>query len=146
MKAAFYKGNHRLFNKLTAWWDNGIYTHMELVFSDQVAASSSFSDGGVRFKSIKFDGSRWDFIELPERLFCERDARVWFDVNKGRKYDFSGLIRFVADALPENRTKFFCSEACLSALNIKEAWRFTPNSAYILLNSIIEAENVRASD
>lgn len=146
MKAAFYKGKHRLFNRLTAWWDNGIYTHMELVFSDQVAASSSFSDGGVRFKSIQFDDSRWDFIELPRKLFNERDARVWFDVNKGRKYDFAGLIRFVADALPENRTRFFCSEACLSALNIKESWRFTPNSAYILLNSIIEAENVRASD
>lgn len=142
MKAAFYKGNHRLLNKLTAWWDNGKYTHMELVFNDQVAASSSFSDGGVRFKSIKFDDSRWDFIELPERLFNERDARSWFDVNQGRKYDFFGLIRFIADALPENRAKFFCSEACLSALKIKDAWRFTPNSAYILLNSIIEAGNV----
>lgn len=146
MKAAFYKGKHRLFNRLTAWWDNGIYTHMELVFSDQIAASSSFSDGGVRFKSIQFDDSRWDFVELPRKLFNERDARVWFDVNKGRKYDFAGLIRFVADALPENRTRFFCSEACLSALNIKESWRFTPNSAYILLNSIIEAGNVRPSN
>lgn len=146
MKAAFYKGKHRLFNRLTAWWDNGIYTHMELVFSDQIAASSSFSDGGVRFKSIQFDDSKWDFIELPRKLFNERDARVWFDVNKGRKYDFCGLIRFVADALPENRTRFFCSEACLSALNIKESWRFTPNSAYILLNSIIEAGDVRSSN
>ena len=142
MKAAFYKGNHRLFNRLTSWWDSGIYTHMELVFSDEIAASSSFSDRGVRFKSIKFDDSRWDFIELPTRLFNERNARDWFNVNQGRKYDFVGLIRFVADALPENRTKFFCSEACLSALNIKDAWRFTPNSAYILLNSIIEANNV----
>lgn len=142
MQAAFYKGNHRLFNKLTAWWDRGIYTHMELVFSDKTAASSSFIDGGVRFKSIKFDDSRWHFIELPERLFNERYARNWFNDNQGRKYDFSGLIRFGVDALPEDREKFFCSEACLSALNIKDAWRFTPNSAFVLLNSIIESHNV----
>lgn len=142
MKAAFYKGNYRLFNKLTAWWDNGKYTHMELVFNDQVAASSSFMDGGVRFKSIQFDVSRWDFIELPGELFNENNSRDWFTLHLGKKYDFAGLIRFAWGALPERKSKYFCSEACLTSLGIKESWRFTPNSAHALLTSIIENRNV----
>ena len=115
---------------------------MELVYEDGQAASSSFMDSGVRFKSIQFDDSRWDFVELPGELFNADFSRNWFLIHLGKKYDFAGLIRFAIGAIPERKRKFFCSEACLSALKIKDAWRFTPNSAYILLNSIIEAGNV----
>lgn len=139
MRAAFYKDNRRLFNKFTEWWDNGIHTHMELVFSDGISASSSFSEGGVRFKKIEFNENKWSFIELPSNLFDEQYARWWFKTNLGRKYDVAGLLRFAADPMKDDRTRFFCSEACLSALDIKEAWRFTPNSAHILLSSIVEA-------
>lgn len=142
MKAAFYKGKHRLFNKLVSWWDRGKYSHMELVYENDEAASSSFMDGGVRFRSIKFDDSRWDFIELPRELFNPDISRAWFKDHLGCKYDFFGLIRFAFDALPERKTKYFCSEACLESLGIKEAWRFTPNAAHALLTSFIEHKNV----
>ena len=142
MKAAFYKGKHRLFNRLVSWWDRGNYSHMELVYENGQAASSSFIDGGVRFKSIKFDDSRWDFIELPRELFEESISRAWFENHLGYKYDFLGLIRFAVDAIPERKTKYFCSEACLASLGISEPWRFTPNAAHALLTSIIENQNV----
>lgn len=142
MKAAFYKGKHRLFNKLVSWWDRGQYSHMELVYENGEAASSSFMDGGVRFKSIKFDDSRWDFIELPRELFDSDISRNWFIFHLGEKYDFAGLIRFALGALPERKTKYFCSEACLASLGISEPWRFTPNAAHALLTSIIENQNV----
>jgi len=144
VKAAFYKGKRRLFNRLVSWWDMGPYSHMEIVFDDQTAASSSFMDGGVRIKSIQFDDSRWDFIELPRELFAEDISRDWFKSHLGFRYDFFGLIRFAIDAIPDRKSKYFCSEACLESLGISEAWRFTPNSAYTFLHNLIElkAKNV----
>jgi hypothetical protein len=144
MKAAFYKGKRRLFNRLVSWWDRGPYSHMEIVFDDQTAASSSFMDSGVRFKSIKFDDSRWDFIELPRELFAEDISRDWFYNHLGLRYDFFGLIRFAIDAIPERKGKYFCSEACLASLGVNEAWRFTPNSAYSFLSTLVKlkAKNV----
>lgn len=139
MRAAFYKGKRRLFNRLVAWWDRGPYSHMELVYEDGQAASSSFMDSGVRFKSIQFDDSRWDFVELPGELFDADFSRNWFLIHLGKKYDFAGLIRFAIGAIPERKRKFFCSEACLASLGISEPWRFTPNAAHALLTSMIKS-------
>jgi hypothetical protein len=140
MKAAFYKGKHRLFNKLVSWWDRGQYSHMELVYENGEASSSSFMDGGVRFKSIQFNDSRWDFIELPRELFDADASRNWFILHLGQKYDFAGLIRFAWGALSHRKTKYFCSEACLASLGISEPWRFTPNAAHALLISMTKSK------
>jgi len=105
VKAAFYKGKHRLFNKLVSVWDRGLYSHMELVYEDNSAASSSFMDSGVRFKHIEFNGSNWDFIELPRELFDESISRTWFENHLGYKYDFLGLIRFAFG--PIKQSSFF---------------------------------------
>lgn len=138
MKAAFYKGKRRLFNRLVSWWDRGPYSHMEIVFDDQTSASSSFMDGGVRFKPIQFDDSRWDFIELPKEYFNDDISRSWFRNNLGLSYDFAGLIRFTIGAISEHKKKYFCSEACLASLGIDEPWRFTPNSAHALISSFVK--------
>ncbi len=141
LKAAFYKGKHRLFNKLVSVWDRGLYSHMELVYEDNQAASSSFMDSGVRFKHIEFNDSNWDFIELPRGLFDESISRSWFENHLGYKYDFLGLIRFAFGPIKQNKKKWFCSEACLESIGINDAWRFTPNSAYALLKSMVEKED-----
>lgn len=69
MKAAFYKGRKRLFNRLTAWWLRGPYSHCELIVGTDlqgrsICASSSFMDGGVRIKAMHLDVEHWDLVEV----------------------------------------------------------------------------------
>lgn len=129
MKIAFYKvarpGLLGLFGRLTRWWERGPYSHCELIFSDGIAASSSFIDGGVRFKAIDFDPAHWDFIELPR--FLEPAARAWFKAHEGEKYDVLGDLHFVIGSVASETDKQFCSKAAAAALGMQDAWRYEPN-------------------
>lgn len=142
MQIAFYKGRKRFFNRFVSWWDRGPYSHMEVIYADGQAASSSFMDRGIRFKRIEFDADKWDVVDVPNGLFDEHASRNWFVAHVGRRYDFLGLIRFAFDAIPERKSKWFCSEACLESLGIKDPWRFTPNAAYSLITSMKDLHNV----
>lgn len=130
MRAAFYKGKKRIFNRLVCWWTRGKYSHMELVFSDGLSASSSFIDGGVRYKHIEYSDANWDFVELD----CdESKVRQFIDLHLGQKYDVLGIAGFVLGPLRDGRKKQFCSELCMSALGYAESWRFSPSIAYVAL-------------
>lgn len=137
MKVAFYKstrpGLPGIYNRLVRWWEPGLYSHCELVFGDGVAASSSYMDGGVRFKRIDFDPDRWDFIELPAHL--EHDAYVWFAMHVGEGYDIIGNFSFLLDFLRSHTGKWFCSEAVGESLGMVEAWRLGPNGLAAALMS-----------
>jgi len=69
MKIAFYKGTRAgvagIYNRGVRAIDAGKYSHCEIIFSDGVSASSSFMDGGVRFKEIEYNSANWDIIEIP---------------------------------------------------------------------------------
>lgn len=136
-KAYFYKGipnklSSKIFDYLVRHLDSGIYSHMELCFSDGVSASSSYMDGGVRFKQIVYDSSRWDCAELPANL--EAVARAWFTEHEGKAYDIMGDLWQVFGFIRDDSDKFFCSAACMAALGYKDAWRFRPNAAYSVLS------------
>lgn len=129
MYAAFYKGTRPgwqgIYSRLVRWWGRGPYSHVELVFAGDIAASASFIDGGVRLKQIQFDPDHWDFIDLPDAL--EDDARRWFVDRIGEKYDIAGNIRFIFPPMRDGRRKWFCSEAIAAALKIPDPWRYEPN-------------------
>lgn len=135
MRIAFYKGTSRgikgFYNIAVRAVTKGIYSHCELVFYDGISASASFIDHGVRFKLIEFDRDHWDFIDLPDEL--EEDARLWFEKHDGYGYDVFGNIRFLLWAVPEQRDKFFCSEAIAKSLGLTQAWRYDPNTLYSAL-------------
>ena len=135
MRAAFYKGTRPglagHYNRLVRWWEPGPFSHVELIFSDGMATSSSFADGGVRFKQIEFSPSKWDFIQLPVAL--ESAARAWFEAHKGEKYDLRGKVRFALDFMSEEKGKWFCSEALAASLGMQEPWRFGPNNLFHVL-------------
>ena len=92
MIVAFYTANHKglpgVYNRLVKWWERGRYSHCEILFSDGQCASSSFMDGGVRFKKIDFAIDKWDFVRVPDSL--EAEARAWFEQHQGAKYDLLG--------------------------------------------------------
>jgi len=136
MKIALYKATHAglpgLYNRFVRWWDQGQYSHCEIIFSDGLSASSSYMDKGIRFKEIIYDSANWDFIEIPDSY--ESAARAWFDSHVGQGYDLIGNIRFAFGFLKCPEDKWFCSESIGAALGIVDPWRLSPNGiAPILL-------------
>jgi hypothetical protein len=137
--AAFYKSTRPgwagMYNRLVRWWERGQYSHCELIFSDGMAASSSFMDGGVRFKRIEFNPEHWDFIELPAWI-DESAARAWFVLHEGEPYDLRGNLSFAIDFIPNDPGKSFCSKALGAAIGMWESWRFGPNALAAVLRFI----------
>lgn len=148
MMAAFYKstrpGLAGLYNRLVRWWERGPYSHCELIFSDGLAASSSYMDGGVRFKRIVFNPDNWDFIELPEN-FDESAARAWFVEHEGEPYDLRGNLSFALDFIPNDPSKSFCSKALGAALGIIESWRLGPNGLAAVLIFYIKIRDIKCN-
>lgn len=129
MHLAFYtgtrKGFHGLLNRAVRWWTRGPFSHVELVFSDGLAASASGVDHGVRFKDIQFDLARWVLVPIDGD---EAQSRDWFKANLGKGYDYLGLFGFLWRPYNGERDRFFCSEAVALALGYPEGWRFDPNT------------------
>jgi hypothetical protein len=140
MKIAFYKGTRpglaAIYSIGVRKWTQSKYSHCELIFNDGVAASSSFSDGGVRFKEIEFDPEHWDIFDLPDAL--EANARKWFKDHEGDKYDVLGNVRFVIGFVRSHERKWFCSEAMGAALGIQDPWRYSPGDLYIALRFYVD--------
>lgn len=136
MHVAFYKGRKRLFNRLTAWWLRGAYSHCELVLGADaqgltICASSSFMDGGVRVKHMVLDPDHWDLIEVAGSL---TDARDWLQQHAGQGYDLLGLVGFIARVLGHDKARWVCSEAVAAMLGLPDAWRFDPCSLWAALS------------
>lgn len=138
MKVAFYKNNSHLFNRLVSWWTKGPYSHVELVFNDNLSASSSNRDHGVRYKHIKFNPDNWDVFQLTG--FDETFAQKFIAKQLGKKYDIKGLFGFVWAASKDNPRKYFCSELVMGALGYKEPWRFSPNDCYVILKGFFDGQ------
>ena len=135
LRVAFYKhtrpGIQGLYNILVRVATKGKYSHCELIFSDGMSASATFLDGGVRFKKIEYTAEHWDIIELPH--FMESDARAWFERHDKQGYDLLGNLRFLFWPIPEEKQRWFCSEAIGKALRLPDAWRYEPNVLYSAL-------------
>lgn len=127
-RAAFYKGTRPgiagIYNRLVRFWTRSGYSHCELVFSDGMAASSSYMDHGVRFSRIEFDDAKWDFVELPSHL--ELSARAWFEAHKGERYDLRGNLHFIIGPMKDVKAAWFCSESLAAALGMLDPWRYDP--------------------
>lgn len=143
MKVAFYKGKKHLFNRLVSWWDNGPYSHCELLVEEvsvpdgsgdlsYLCYSSSITDGGVRKKVIELESGKWDIIDVSS--IDEAYAREWFKEHEGCKYDVIGLIGFLFRIIPGEKNRFFCSEAVAGMLGMKDGWRLSPNALFGVLN------------
>lgn len=127
MKVAFYKGRSRLFNRAVSFWLRGPYSHCELIVGEaggkSQCLSSSFMDGGVRFKSIELDPAHWDIVEIDGSI---AQAWEWFMAHRGQGYDILGLVGFLLRPVSGDKSRWFCSEAVASMLGFEEPWRFDP--------------------
>lgn len=138
IRVAFYKsvrpGFKGIYSKGVQIWTRSKYSHCEIIFSDGIAASSSFEDKGVRFKQIDFNEDHWDFIDLPDHY--EATARKWFENHKGEKYDILGNVHFVFSIIADDTDKWFCSEAVAASLGILTPERFDPGSLYAVVKAL----------
>jgi hypothetical protein len=139
MKIAFYKGIKSgidgIYNRGVRWIEAGLYSHCEVVFSSGLSASSSFMDGGVRFKHIEYDLDKWDIFDIP--WADEKRALAYFTQRIGRPYNLRGNIHFVFGFIRGDSFGEFCSEACAGALGLHNPWQVAPNalaSIVILIN------------
>lgn len=142
MKIAFYRGTRPgiagIYSVAVRAWTRSPYSHAEIVFSDGIAASSSFLDGGVRFKRIDFDPAHWDFVDIAGD---EAAVRQWFADHEGRAYDLIGNLGFIVGFIRDGSDKWSCAESIADALGYPEAWRFSPAILHaVVSNQTLQAE------
>lgn len=134
MKVALYKatrpGWQGIYSRAVRWWTRSPYSHAEIIFSDGMAASSSFIDGGVRFKRIDFDDAHWDFVDIEGD---EAGVKGWFYEHTSQSYDVLGNVGFVLGPVRDSSTKWSCAESIAAALGYPEPWRYSP----AILSSVI---------
>lgn len=130
MKLALYKGSNRCISKLIKWWTKSDYSHCEIVFSDGMWGSSSDLEGGVCLRYVEHDPQLWVFYDISH--FNETRARAWFELNKGRGYDYLGLLGFVIRPIKGSLGRLGCGHACMAALGYKEPWRFDPGMLAVI--------------
>lgn len=153
---ALYKG-HKTGRKMTAFlarlsdWltrklTRGSYSHCEIAIKSREqwgqydhcevyqCYSASIRDGGVRTKQIDFEAEQWDLIPLDS--VSEAQIQAYFELTKGKKYDWWGAIGVVL-GIKHKRNKFFCSEWCFNAIkNSDQGWRFSPNDLAVICQNV----------
>ncbi len=97
----FYRHKHgKLLDHTIGWLTWGQYSHVEFKLTDGPNArgpciSSSWRDGGVRWKHIDLDSGKWTRYHInPKVLPMEKELAIgeWALTQKGRKYDTLGVL------------------------------------------------------
>jgi len=127
---ALYKGpdwSNMTLQKFVVHWGICIWTfsrhsHGELCIDD-VCYSSSGMDGGVRSKIIDIHSGRWD--SYPLYGADKEKALAWFKKNKGKRYDWPGIVSWVIIVVKHHPDRFVCFEAIGEMLGIENPHRLS---------------------
>ena len=123
----------------------GPFSHAELVFNPGAARadlcfSSSWRDGGVRFKRIDLHAPpvKWELVALPVPHADAALVRAWCLRHLGGRYDLPGVLAFKLPLVRHRLNWWFCSEVCVAALQQAGLFdglrphRISPNRLYHL--------------
>lgn len=146
MRLAFYKGTgHDPVDLAICARTNGIYCHVELLFSDGSTFSSTAATGTRFTKPGSIDFSEhWTIVDLGPT--DEAKVREWCEKAAGVHYGFIGIACFLAD-LPDWDGKHpFCSQVCVEALQqtigvfgfVEHAYAISPQTLYYMAESRLE--------
>jgi hypothetical protein len=79
--------------------------------------------GGVRFKRITLDPSRWDLVPVQaDPLKAASLARLI----EGAMYDWQQVAGYLSWLIPDKADRWSCAEVCAYLMCIPDAWRFDP--------------------
>jgi len=137
---AFYKGHggnfwQRCQDRLIRFFTRGKYSHCEIAVTHTVKQSvyecftASPRSGGVRYKEMPLPSEKWDLITLE----ANRSVVDFYYAHQGKKYDWLGVLGFVLRTR-QKPNRYFCSEYVAEFLGFPQAWRFSPNDLYAILN------------
>jgi hypothetical protein len=119
--------------------DGGRFSHSELVFSNGDWFSSSWRDGGTRFKRIDPDSGHWELVNVPATLEFEQTIRAWCEGELGVPYDMSGVLAYKFFWRKQDPNRWYCSEIVSASLRAArllaqnfEPHRTSPNGLYEL--------------
>ena len=124
---AFYRGEQhgRWLDRAIARHDRGPFSHVELVFAQHprgrsvACFSSSWRDGGVRFKWLTLGGAnapKWAVLPVPMWPADVLRVRRWCVRQVGGRYDVPGVLAFKLPLVRDRLDWWFCSEICCRAL------------------------------
>lgn len=126
---AFYiadKGNR--WDKIISAIDGSPYSHVELAVPKQDGHQTYYecytshqAEGGVRMKRMTLDTGKW--VLIPIKTDIEYAMRV-FNKEKGRRYDWLGLVTTKVKWLPNSSKQWFCSELVAAMLNLKDCHNY----------------------
>lgn len=129
---ALYKGKgnslkQRLFEGVIRLATGSIYSHCELALALADGRfqcySASARDGGVRMKTMRLPGEKWDLISLP--WINPQQITRHFEQTKGAKYDLGGAFGVILP-LYNSKNKYFCSEWCANVIFGVKKWAISP--------------------
>lgn len=136
LKIAFYKNDNSFMHRMIRFLTKSPFSHCELVFSDDWCFGAD-PEEGTRFITYSnlYDEAIWCLMDLPwiseeneKRIhaFCEQEDDL--------EYDWSGVVLGRINPLHNHRSKWFCSELCVTAIRpftkgITDFW-YTPGSLY----------------
>lgn len=138
MYIAFQKKSHTFLDKVISFVTRSEYVHCELV---SVKTSNSFYGYtsepfvGVRSKWVKYNQDEWDIIKLPDRYCNLNNVKIFYNITKGKKYDYLGVLGFVFGN-DDDKDRYFCSEWCSEALGLSNTSRITPGKLYEIVSNI----------
>lgn len=141
---ALYKGTRPglagFYNMLGRKLDHGPYSHSELILPEKysrISASSSYIEGGVRFKHISYSSiGNWDFLPIPDPDDKLADyANEWTLRHNACRYDLKGNLRFASNFFEDDDVTWFCTESNMAMLGYPEAeaFRYGPSHAAVTL-------------
>ncbi len=80
--------------------------------------------GGVRFKRVVPDPTRWTLNPIPGASPLQAAAMAQF--MEGDLYDWQLILGGFAWFIPQKVGRVMCSELCATILGLPDAWRFDP--------------------
>ena len=118
LRLAFYRGRDHgsWLDRLVARHDRGPHSHVEIAFANGLCASSSWRDGGVRFRRVDLDDGHWDTLPVPASPRDATIVRHWCARRVGGRYDVPGVLAFKLPLVRERLGWWFCSEFVAAAL------------------------------
>ena len=72
--------------------------------------------------------------------------KAWFVRESGRKYDYLAWLGFLFRRERGSDSKWFCSEAIADCLGYRDAWRFDPNTLFVVLRRANDFNNKKVGE
>jgi uncharacterized protein YycO len=150
IRIAFFRAKYGgIVDKLIGCFSRGEYSHAEVVFADGRSWSSSFQDGGVRFKDISYSHpERWNDITFVISDNVNAKLLEFCEANVGKKYDWLGVLAFIIP-VKQSHNRLFCSEAIVKAfqhvnlLGGLRASKTSPSELYNYICWFYSEKNIR---